>query len=60
MDTILAIAVVFVVMFLRTGGPAMLRMTSMAESEMTHDHAGMAHDASGHDHSAHGMTHVTP
>jgi uncharacterized membrane protein YraQ (UPF0718 family) len=53
----LALAAVFVVTFLRTGGPAMLRMMSTPEGEMEHDHAAMAHDHSGHDHSAHGMTH---
>ncbi len=54
-----AIAAVFVVAFLRTGGPAMLRMMSKPDGEMVHDHAAMGHDHSNHDDSAHGMTHGT-
>jgi uncharacterized membrane protein YraQ (UPF0718 family) len=35
----LVIAAIFVFRFLRTGGPAMLRMMSVPESEMHHEHA---------------------
>ncbi|MGI8589203.1 MAG: permease [Chloroflexia bacterium] len=35
----LAVAIVLVVRFLRTGGPAMLRMMSMSPGQMAHEHA---------------------
>jgi uncharacterized membrane protein YraQ (UPF0718 family) len=57
----LALAVVLVVRFLRTGGPAMLRMMDTPEDEMEHhDHgmAGMGHGAMTHEMSAQGMEHT--
>ncbi len=44
----LVLAAVLVVRFLRTGGPAMLRMMSQPEGDMTgHDHRAMDHSAHG-------------
>jgi uncharacterized membrane protein YraQ (UPF0718 family) len=56
----LTIAAALVVRFLRTGGPAMLRMMNTPEDEMAHhDHgmAGMGDSAMTHDMSAPGMDH---
>ncbi len=44
----LVIALVLVVRFLRTGGPAMLRMMSKPMDDMEHDHSAMPHDHTGH------------
>jgi uncharacterized membrane protein YraQ (UPF0718 family) len=47
----LIIAAVLVIRFLRTGGPAMLKMMSMPEQEMAHhhmEHQEMDHHAMGH------------
>ncbi len=44
----LVIALVLVIRFLRTGGPAMLRMMSTPMDDMDHDHGAMAHDHTGH------------
>ncbi len=44
----LAVAMILVARFLRTGGVAMLRMMNMPEDTMT-DHAGHDHTAMGHD-----------
>jgi uncharacterized membrane protein YraQ (UPF0718 family) len=56
----LVVAAVLIVRFLRTGGPAMLRMMNAPESAVPLDHgdhggnsmAGMDHHAMGHDHGA--------
>ncbi len=50
----LVVAALFVGQFLRTGGPAMLRMRRKSEGDMEQDRAAM-----GHAHSAHDMTHGT-
>jgi hypothetical protein len=48
----LLLAVVLVVRFLRTGGPAMMKMMGGGPDDMSsHAHAG--HDMTGHDHSGH-------
>jgi uncharacterized membrane protein YraQ (UPF0718 family) len=57
----LAVAALLVVRFLRTGGPAMLRMMNTPEDEMAqHDHAmpGMDHHAMGRDTGMEGMDHA--
>ena len=54
----LAVAPLLVVHFLRTGGPAMLRLMNTTEDEMAqHDHAmlGMDHHAMGRDTGMEGM-----
>jgi uncharacterized protein len=50
----LVIALVLVIRFLRTGGPAMLRMMSKPMDGMDHDHGAMEQQ-----HEGHGMTHGT-
>lgn len=60
----LVLAALLVARFLRTGGPAMLRMMSMPEADMSHGHG---HDAMGPDdmehtmpeHGSHGIGHGT-
>jgi hypothetical protein len=57
----LMVAAVLVFRFLRTGGPAMLRMMNTPEEEMAqHDQgmAGMAHHARGHGTGREGMGHA--
>jgi uncharacterized protein len=57
----LLVAAVLVLRFLRTGGPAMLRMMNTSEEEMAqHDQGmvGMAHHAMGHGTSIEGMGHA--
>jgi hypothetical protein len=58
----LAVAALLVVRFLRTGGPAMLRLMNTPEDEMVqHDHAmlGMDHHAMGRDTDMEGMGHAS-
>ena len=48
----LLLAAVLVVRFMRTGGPAMMKMMNGGPDDMAgHDHAG--HDLAGHDHAGH-------
>jgi hypothetical protein len=57
----LMVATVLVLRFLRTGGPAMLRMMNTPEEDMAqHDQgmAGMAHHAMGHGTGMEGMGHA--